>query len=262
MSYPVAFTADYVERRSRLSVFFRLLLLIPLLIVAAVYGLLATVVIVLAWFAIVVSGDYPGGMYDFVAGYTRFVARVTGFGSLICDPYPPFWGTDDPGYPVRVEFQGPLDPYSRLKTLFRIVLMIPLVILRWVIAVLLELFSIAAWFVIVISGRLPRGMFDVMSMATSYIVRSDAYIFLLTETYPPLEGGVTGPAPGRDAEALPAPEVPEAEPAASDAARPAAAEPAPAEPAQGGRASDSPSVPEPPPPPADAGSGSPRPGDG
>ena len=141
----------------------------------------------IAWFAIVFTGKYPEGMYEFVAGYTRFVARYTGYAALLCDAYPPWWGQDDPNYPIRLEFRGPLDTYDRLKTLFRIILMIPLVILRYALTVVLELVSIAAWFILVISGQMPRGMFDLMAMANSYIVRSDAYIFLRTETYPPLE---------------------------------------------------------------------------
>ena len=59
MSYPVTFEADFVERRSRLTTFFRLILLIPLLIVAYVYGILAFFALIIAWFAIVITGRYP-----------------------------------------------------------------------------------------------------------------------------------------------------------------------------------------------------------
>ena len=45
--------------------------------------------------------------------------------------------------------------------------------------------------VIVITGKLPRGLFDVMVLANSYIARSDSYLFLLTETYPPFQDYVT-----------------------------------------------------------------------
>jgi len=39
----------------------------------------------------------------------------------------------------------------------------------------------------VITGKLPRGLFDLMVLANSYTARSDAYLFLLTETYPPFQ---------------------------------------------------------------------------
>jgi hypothetical protein len=182
---PVTFDADYTERRSRLTVCFRLILAIPLVIWLYLYGIVATIAIVIAWFAIVISGRYPKGLYDFVAGFNRFVARFTAYGLLLCDSYPPFGGSDDQGYPVRMRFSGPLERYSRLKTLFRFILAIPIVILRYVTNLLLEIGAVAAWFVIVVTGKMPRGLFDLMVLANSYTARSDAYLFLLSETYPP-----------------------------------------------------------------------------
>jgi hypothetical protein len=195
MTYPVTFEADYVERRSRLTTFFRLILVIPLVIVASVYGLLAVIAIIFAWFAIVITGDYPRGLFDFVAGFTRFVTRVTAYAVLLCDAYPPFWGHEDPAYPVRMHF-APLERYSRLKTLFRIILAIPIVILRYVMQLLLEVSAIFAWFIILVLGKLPRGLHDIMVLANSYIARSDAYLYLLSETYPPFQDEQTRAAGG------------------------------------------------------------------
>jgi hypothetical protein len=204
VSYPVTFETDYVERRSRLTTFFRPILAIPLIIWVTIYGFAATIAIVIAWFAIVFTARYPRALYDFVEGYNRYLARATAYAALVCDPYPSFLGEDDPAYAVRMHFSGPLDPYSRLKTFFRIILAIPIAILRYVIQLLLEITAVAAWFVIVFSGKLPRGLFDVMVLANSYIARSDSYLFLLSETYPPFEDthaaatGIpdSGPPPG------------------------------------------------------------------
>ncbi|MGD0455272.1 MAG: DUF4389 domain-containing protein [Solirubrobacteraceae bacterium] len=187
MSYPVTFEVDYAERRSRLTAFFRLILVIPLAIWLYLYGILAYIAIVIAWFAIVITGRYPKALFDFVAGFTRSLARVTAYAALLSDPYPPFGGGPDADYPVRMEFAGPLESYSRLKTFFRPLLAIPIVILRYVMNLLLEIGAFAAWVVIVITGKLPRGLFDVMVLANSYMARSDAYLFLLTETYPPFQ---------------------------------------------------------------------------
>ncbi len=186
MSYPVTFDADYIERRSRLTVFFRLILIIPWAIWVVIYEFFAAIAVVFAWFAIVITGRYPLVIYEFVSRFTRLLARVTAYGALLCDPYPPFSGASDPRYPIRMEFE-PLEHYDRLKTLFRIILAIPIVILRYVIGLLLEVAAVAAWFVIVITGKLPRGLFEVMVLANSYTARSDAYLFLLTETYPPFQ---------------------------------------------------------------------------
>jgi hypothetical protein len=187
VSYPVTFEADYVEHRNRLTAFFRLILAIPLAIWLYLYSIVAFFAIVFAWFAIVATGRYPVGLYEFVAGYNRFITRFTAYAALLCDPYPSFGGADDPAYPVRMGFEGPLEGYSRAKTLFRIILAIPIVILRYVMQILLEIGAIGAWIVIVITGKMPRGLFDVMVLANSYTARSDAYLYLLTETYPPFQ---------------------------------------------------------------------------
>jgi len=191
MSYPVTFEVDYVERRNRLTAFFRLLLAIPVAFVLYVFGIVASIAIVIAWFAIVITGRYPKGLYDFVADFNRFVARVTAYVALLTDTYPPFSGSADDSYPVRMRFAGPLERYSRLKTFFRVILAIPILILRYVLNLLLEIGAFAAWVVILVTGKMPRGLFDLMVLVNSYTARSDAYWFLLTETYPPFQDDET-----------------------------------------------------------------------
>jgi hypothetical protein len=187
VSYPVSFEADYVENRNRLTTFFRLILMIPVAIVLYLFGIIASIAIVIAWFAIVITGRYPQGLYDFVAGFTRFLTRFTAYTALLCDPYPAFGGSDDPDYPVRMQFAGPLERYSRVKTFFRGIIAIPILFVRYVMGILLEIGAFGAWVVIVITGKMPRGLFDLMVLANSYNARSDAYLYLLTETYPPFQ---------------------------------------------------------------------------
>lgn len=190
MSYPVTFEVDYVERRSRLTTFFRIVLAIPALIWIYIYGIVVFLAVIVAWVVIIITGRYPEPLYGFVAGGVRLFTRGLAYVALLCDPYPPFT-PGEADYPVRMHFAGPLPHYSRLKTLFRFILAIPIVILRYVINLLLEVAAFAAWFVIVITGRMPRGLFDVMVLANSYVARSDAYLLLLTETYPPFQDETT-----------------------------------------------------------------------
>jgi hypothetical protein len=186
-AYPVTFEADYAPKRSRLSVLFRFILVLPLYVWAYFYGIAAFIAIAIAWVALVITGQYPQGLYGFVAGYTRFSSLLMAYVTLLTDEYPPFLGSQPPaGYPVRMDFER-LSHYSRLKTLFRIILAIPIVILRYVMGLLLEIGAFASWVVIILLGRLPRGLFDLMVLANSYTARSDAYIYLLTETYPPFQ---------------------------------------------------------------------------
>jgi hypothetical protein len=92
-----------------------------------------------------------------------------------------------------------LERYSRLRALFRFVLAIPVLIVRYIMGLLLEVGAFAAWVVIVVTGKMPRGLFDVLVLANSYTARSDAYLLLLTETYPPFQDEQTRVAPASGA---------------------------------------------------------------
>ena len=187
MAYPVSFEADYVEKRSRLTAFFRLLLAIPVLLWLYVYAFAAFVVQVAAWFTIVITGRFPEGMYKFLADFIEVEVTATAYTVLLSEPYPPFLASSKANYPVRMYFAGPLPHYSRAKTFFRLLLAIPILILRYVANIMLEVCAFAAWVVSIVLGRLPRGLFDPMVLVNSYMARSDAYLLLLTETYPPFQ---------------------------------------------------------------------------
>lgn len=67
------------------------LLAIPHYIVLAVLNFAAVVVVIIAWFAILFTGRYPRGMFDFVEGVIRWQNRVVGYAFvLVTDRYPPF----------------------------------------------------------------------------------------------------------------------------------------------------------------------------
>src|SRR6476659_8292583 len=67
------------------------LLVIPHLIILLFLWAAAVVVVIIAWFAIVFTGRYPRGMFDFVAGVLRWGQRVIGYAFLlVTDVYPPF----------------------------------------------------------------------------------------------------------------------------------------------------------------------------
>lgn len=192
--YPVSFSADYVEGRSRLTTFFRLVLAIPHFIVLGVFGIVAFIVAVISWFAIVITAHYPETLYALVSRFVLYATQVTAYLTLLTDAYPAFGGSED--YPIRMTFSGPLERYSRLKTGFRFILAIPIVILRDIAGFGLEVGAFFAWVVIVITGKMPRGLQDLMVLAESFTARSDSYLFLLTETYPParedLQAAMTG----------------------------------------------------------------------
>ena len=184
--YPVAYSAAYqAEGRSRLSVFFRFLLVIPWLIVAIVYGIGAYIAVIIAWFALLITGRYPEGLYNFNAGVLRFGARLSGFYNLLTDDFPSFGLGEDPDYPVRVLVEPPKAEYSRLKVLFRIILLIPVIILNYVMGLILSVVGLIAWLVLVFTAKLPQGLYRPMRIASAYSTKALAYEMLLTEDFPP-----------------------------------------------------------------------------
>jgi hypothetical protein len=66
-------------------------LAIPHFIVLIFLDIAAVVVVIIAWFAILFTGRYPRGMFDFVTGVMRWSLRVTAYAFLlVTDRYPPF----------------------------------------------------------------------------------------------------------------------------------------------------------------------------
>jgi Domain of unknown function (DUF4389) len=66
-------------------------LAIPHYIVLVFLDIAAVVVVIIAWFAILFTGRYPRGMFDFVTGVVRWSLRVTAYAFLlVTDRYPPF----------------------------------------------------------------------------------------------------------------------------------------------------------------------------
>jgi len=89
-SYPITFAAEYPGKMSRLTTFFRLILVIPQAFVLYFISIAAGIIAFIAWWAILFTGKYPKGMYDFFVGYMRWSTRVNGYTYLLTDKYPPF----------------------------------------------------------------------------------------------------------------------------------------------------------------------------
>ena len=88
--YPVRVQFDYPEKLSRGLIFIKFLLAIPHFIVLFVLGFAAYLVTIIAWFAILITGRYPRGLFDFTAGLIRWQTRVSSYVYFLTDAYPPF----------------------------------------------------------------------------------------------------------------------------------------------------------------------------
>ncbi|MDD5190771.1 MAG: DUF4389 domain-containing protein [Dehalococcoidales bacterium] len=89
-NYPVTFSAEYPGKMSRLTTFFRFILVIPQIFVLYFLEIAAGVITIIAWFAILFTGKYPKGMYDFAVGYMKWSTRVSAYTLFLTDKYPPF----------------------------------------------------------------------------------------------------------------------------------------------------------------------------
>ena len=88
--YPVTYEVDYPEELNRWLPLIKWLLIIPHLIVVSVLYVVSFVVVVIAWFAILFTGRFPRGMFDFNVGVMRWWNRVYAYMYLLRDEYPPF----------------------------------------------------------------------------------------------------------------------------------------------------------------------------
>jgi Domain of unknown function (DUF4389) len=90
-AYPATLTFVDTDRgRNRLTVGLRLILIIPHLIVVGLLALAWWITTMVAWFAILFTGNYPQGLYDFGVGVLRWFIRVEAYLLLLVDDYPPF----------------------------------------------------------------------------------------------------------------------------------------------------------------------------
>ncbi|MFM7871053.1 MAG: DUF4389 domain-containing protein, partial [Actinomycetota bacterium] len=81
---------QYEKSARRLSNFFRLILVIPAVIVAIVVGIMAVVVTVIAWFAILFTGKHPRGLFDTVLKVHRYIVQLNAYVLLMTDDYPKY----------------------------------------------------------------------------------------------------------------------------------------------------------------------------
>lgn len=96
-NYPVILDVKYPEKTSRVllivrTLFGALFVGIPHGFCLFFYAIASMVVAFIAWWAILFTGRYPRGMFEFNVGLMRWVLRVNGYMQMWTDTYPPFTG--------------------------------------------------------------------------------------------------------------------------------------------------------------------------
>jgi hypothetical protein len=204
MPYPVEIrVAPALTGRNRLTTGFRLILAIPhLMLVGGVGiglasrggrtttfggegGLLGAVVLFLAivsWFTIVIAGTHIAGIRQFTSFYMRWRVRALAYFMLLEDAYPPF---GDAPYPASIDIVDPAGPRDRLAVGVRLLLVIPHIVALFFVLLAWCCTTIAAWFIILFTGRYPGRLYEFGVGALRWLMRVQAYLLLLIDEYPP-----------------------------------------------------------------------------
>ena len=194
MEHAVTLVVTDDLRRSRLTVFFRLLLAIPHFIWLALWGIAVWLVVIISWFAALFTKRVPDGLHGFLARYVRYQVHVYGYMTLAANPYPGFDG--GAGYPIDVRIAPPAEQ-GRLGVFFRTILAIPALVISSVMNYLVEILVFFAWFVCLALGRMPEGMRNLLAFTIRYHAQTQAYVSLVTSQYPSLNVGLdAAPASG------------------------------------------------------------------
>lgn len=211
---PVRVDGRLDEPLSRWLWLVKWLLLIPHYIVLFFLGIAFTVLTVVAFFSILVTGRYPRSIFEFNLGVLRWAWRVAfyGYGALATDRYPPFTLKDVPDYPTRLHIDYPEQLSRGLVLVKWWLLAIPhyLVISlftggaiggddgRWnapgLVSVLVLITAVALLF----TTRYLRGIFDFVMGMNRWVLRVAGYVLLMTDHYPPFRldmGGAEPPGP-------------------------------------------------------------------
>jgi len=204
-TYPVEYDVDYPDRPlNRLTSAFRIFTAIPIAIVISAvsggswqttttYTTGTTVTVVTAAGGLLFLGPllmilfrqkYPRWWYDWNYNLMSFVNRVASYGLLMTDVYP---STDEEqNAHLELPYPDVQRDLNRWLPLVKWLLAIPHFIVLFFLYVGVFFAAIAAWFAILFTGRLPRGLFDYMAGVLRWSNRVTAYaVVLTTDEYPP-----------------------------------------------------------------------------
>jgi hypothetical protein len=227
--YPLQLTGELAPQLSRWLWLVKWLLAIPHFIVLFFLWIAFVLVSVVAFFAILFTGRYPRGLFDFNVGVLRWTWRVCfySYNALGTDKYPPFTLGDVPNYPARLEVEYPESLSRGLVLVKWWLLAIPhyLVIAvftggawsaasgsnwMWSSGGLVGLLVCFAGVVLLFKGRYPKSLYDFVLGMNRWVFRVGAYAALMTDVYPPfrLDMGGDEPTAGVSAGELPVVPVP------------------------------------------------------
>jgi hypothetical protein len=176
-------------------------MVIPHFVVLWFLGIALEVVVFISWFAALFTGRVPEWAHTFITGVLRWQTCVSAYAYLLTDVYPPFSLEDDPAYPVRLLTRP--TRLNRVAVLFRVILVIPAVLVLGVASCGLLVLSFVGWLTALITGKLPDPIHQALAAVNRYSARYAGYMCLVTGEYPwGLFGDQAAPGPEAGAPAV------------------------------------------------------------
>ena len=197
--YPVKLEINYPESSSRGLAFFgilfflKMLLIIPHMIVLFFINIAEMFAVWLGYWAVLFTGKYPKGFFSFIVGAMRWQSRIMAWMLGLTDKYPPFKLGQVEGYPVMFDVNYP-ERSSRglafwsLLFLLKIVLLIPYLMIMVCINYAMTLVTFFGFWAVLFTGKYPKSFFNFLVSVVRWSFRINAWIFGLTDKYPPLLG--------------------------------------------------------------------------
>jgi hypothetical protein len=196
--YPVDVTADYGDgMRSRglaaLGVLFplKMLLAAPHLIILYVLYTAAGIIAWIGYWVVAFTGELPEFFFRFPERVIAWQVRTYGYLFQLTDLYPPFeWDTTQ-RYPVEITVAEGPGPRSRGLAVLGIVFwlkafaLIPHLIVLVFVGAAAVIANWLAFWIILFTGTFPRGMFDFVLGMFRWTTRLSAWLWTLTDEYPP-----------------------------------------------------------------------------
>ncbi len=179
---PVRLESSDDLRRSRLTVFFRLLLAIPHLIWLTLWGIAALLAAIGNWFATLFSGTSPAGLHHFLSAYMRYQLHVFAYLYLVGNPFPGFTGKRG-SYPIELRIAERVRQ-NRWTVGFRIVLALPALLIASAYGTLVFTAAFLGWFASLFTGTMPLGLRNAGALALRYGAQTYGYLFMVSGAYP------------------------------------------------------------------------------
>ncbi|HEY2161590.1 MAG TPA: DUF4389 domain-containing protein [Solirubrobacteraceae bacterium] len=179
--YPVDVVIPRPAKTSRLLLFLRIILVIPQLLFALVIILVASVLTLINYVVVLITGRAV--FVGFLSGTVRYTTRVNAYCYFLVDKYPPFSLGEAADYPVQVVIARP-GKIHRWR-IFSYILALPHFLILYGLAVLVSVTTLVAFFIVLIFGRYPPGLFGLAAMYMRYQARVAAYLYLVVDRYPP-----------------------------------------------------------------------------